>query len=139
MTVTHAMKVTTADTIPGVDIQEHLLVVHGDALMSTDGFTGQAGILHDLFSNTTVPTEFGNARWKAHESLKKAAAWHKADAVIGAVYSYIPIGSAHLLISVSGTAVRFRSGSAAVHTAKTDSGDAQATSSGTGEPGDQPA
>lgn len=35
------MKVTTADTIPGVEIEEHLLVVHSDALMPTDGFMGQ--------------------------------------------------------------------------------------------------
>lgn len=131
------MKVTTADTIPGVEIEEHLLVVHGDALMSADGFTGQTGILHELFSDTGVPTEFDNVRWKAYEGLKKAAAWHKADAVIRAVYSYVPIGSAHLLISVSGTAVRFRSVSAAAHAAEADSGEAQATSSGTGEPGDQ--
>lgn len=37
----HTMKVTTADTIPGVEIEEHLLVVHSDALMPTDGFMGQ--------------------------------------------------------------------------------------------------
>jgi uncharacterized protein YbjQ (UPF0145 family) len=105
------MKVTSAYTIPGVEIIEHLLIVHGEALMNADDFTNQSGFFHHLTGTTDVPDGsdgFSAHRWKAYERLKERAAWHNADGIIGTTFSYVAIGATHILISVSGTAVKFR-------------------------------
>jgi uncharacterized protein YbjQ (UPF0145 family) len=105
------MTLTTTPGIDGKTISTYLGIVTGEAIVG-------ANIFRDLFANirdivggrsAAYEQELARARTIALDELKMAAQQLGADAVVGVDLDYEVLGANNgmLMVSVSGTAVKF--------------------------------
>lgn len=122
----------TTSTVQGREVEEYLGVVFGDAVLGVNVIKDFLGSIRDVIGGRsgTYERELGNARDTAMQGLYAQAQALGADAVIGLDFDYEVLGSGGgmLMVSASGTAVRFRR----------DGGGGAAPSSGAGSPWTSP-
>ena len=105
------MTLTTTPGIDGKTVSTYLGIVTGEAIVG-------ANIFRDLFANirdivggrsAAYEQELARARTIALDELKMAAQQLGADAVVGVDLDYEVLGANNgmLMVSVSGTAVKF--------------------------------
>lgn len=106
------MIITTTPSVEGKQIAEYCGIVTGEAILG-------ANIIKDFFAgvrdivggrSASYEKELHQAREIALKELEEEAAKIGADAVVGIDLDYEVVGhgSSMLMVSVSGTAVRFR-------------------------------
>lgn len=103
------MLMTTTNTVEGRSVREYLGVVTGESILG-------ANIGRDIgamFRNVTggrvsgYEKELRNARDIALQEMEQAAATLGADAIIGIDIDYETVGGQMLMVTSSGTAVKF--------------------------------
>lgn len=103
------MLMTTTNTVEGRPVREYLGVVTGESILG-------ANIGRDIgamFRNVTggrvsgYEKELRNARDIALQEMEQAAATLGADAIIGIDIDYETVGGQMLMVTSSGTAVKF--------------------------------
>ncbi len=107
------MIITTTPSVEGKSIGEYLGVVVGEAVMGVNIFKDLFASVRDIVGGRTgsYEVELEKARTAAFDDLTAVARELGADAVVGVDLDYEVIsrgGTAMLLVSVSGTAVRLR-------------------------------
>ncbi len=105
------MLVTTTNVVDGRPVQQYLGVVTGEAILGANIFRDLFASIRDIVGGRSgaYEKELRRAREIAFQEMLDAARQLGANAVIGVDIDYETIdmgGSAMLMVSVSGTAVR---------------------------------
>ncbi|HYF08459.1 MAG TPA: heavy metal-binding domain-containing protein [Acetobacteraceae bacterium] len=107
------MILTTTSSVEGREVERHLGIVFGDAVLGVNVFKDFLGSMRDFVGgrSATYERELGNARDTALRTLVEQAQALGADAVIGLDLDYEVLGGngGMLMVSASGTAVKLRS------------------------------
>jgi uncharacterized protein YbjQ (UPF0145 family) len=110
MGVTSMVVVTTTPSVEGRPIAEYLGVVTGEAILGANLFKDLFAGIRDLVGGRSVAyeRELRRAREIALTEMADEAATRGADAVVGVDLDYETLGegSAMLMVTASGTAVR---------------------------------
>jgi uncharacterized protein YbjQ (UPF0145 family) len=105
------LKTTTA-VIDGREITEYLDIVVGEAILGANIFKDIFGVVRDIVGGRAgaYEQEMGKARQVAFDEMEAAAAALGADGIVGIDIDYEVVGQqgGMLMVSVSGTAVKFR-------------------------------
>jgi uncharacterized protein YbjQ (UPF0145 family) len=103
------MLVTTTNTIDGKRIEEYLGIVTGEAILGANLFKDIFAGIRDLVGGRSAAyeEELTNARRIALDEMQAHASRLGANAVVGVDLDYEVIGSSMLMVSASGTAVKF--------------------------------
>jgi uncharacterized protein YbjQ (UPF0145 family) len=105
------MIVTTTPTIEGRQVREYLGIVTGEVIVGANIFKDLFAGIRDIVGGRAGAYEstLRSARQQAFAELESDAARLGADAVIGIDIDYEVVGQggSMLMVSVSGTAVRF--------------------------------
>lgn len=105
------LKTTTA-VVDGREIAEYLDIVVGEAILGANIFKDLFGAVRDIVGGRAgaYEKEMGNARQVAFDEMESAAARLGADGIVGIDIDYEVIGQqgGMMMVSVSGTAVKFR-------------------------------
>ena len=105
------MIVTTTPSIEGKQIENYLGVVTGEAVMGANMFRDLFAGIRDIVGGRSgaYEKELKKARETAFSELQEAAAALGANAVVAVDIDYEVLGEKNgmLMVSVSGTAVRF--------------------------------
>lgn len=105
------MIVTTTPTIEGRQIRDYLGVVTGEVIVGANIFKDLFAGIRDIVGGRAGAYEstLRSARREAFADLENEAARLGADAVVGVDIDYEVVGErgAMLMVSISGTAVRF--------------------------------
>ena len=103
---------TTTSTVDGREIADYLDIVVGEAILGANLFKDVFGALRDIVGGRSgaYEKEMGRARRIAFEEMEAAARELGADGIVGVDIDYEVVGEkgAMMMVSVSGTAVRFR-------------------------------
>ncbi|MFI2811339.1 MULTISPECIES: heavy metal-binding domain-containing protein [Microbulbifer] len=103
---------TTTSTVDGREIREYLDVVAGEAIMGTNVFKDFFGAIRDFVGGRAAAyeKEMSRARAIAFKEMEEQARELGADGVVGIDIDYEVVGAegAMMMVSVSGTAVKFR-------------------------------
>ena len=105
------MIVTTTPTLEGHQIREYLGIVTGEVIVGANIFKDLFAGIRDIVGGRAGAYEstLRDARREAFAELEAEAARLGADAVVGVDIDYEVVGQggSMLMVSVSGTAVRF--------------------------------
>ncbi len=105
------MIVTTTPTIEGRQVRDYLGIVTGEVIVGANIFKDLFAGIRDIVGGRAGAYEstLRDARREAFAELEAEAARMGADAVIGVDIDYEVVGEggSMLMVSVSGTAVRF--------------------------------
>lgn len=105
------LKTTTA-VVQGKEIDEYLDIVVGEAILGANIFKDVFGAIRDIVGGRSAAyeREMGRAREIAFQEVEEKARALGADGVVGIDIDYEVVGSqgAMMMVSVSGTAVRFK-------------------------------
>ena len=105
---------TTTSSVDGREIADYLDVVVGEAILGANAFKDMFGAFRDIVGGRSgaYEKEMGKARRIAFDEMEAAAAELGADGIVGIDIDYEVIGEkgGMMMVSVSGTAVRFRAG-----------------------------
>ncbi len=104
---------TTTPTVQGREIGEYLDIVVGEAILGSNFFKDMLGSIRDVVGGRSgaYEREMRNARNIAFAEMEDYARKLGADAVVGVDIDYEVIGqsgSMMMMVSVSGTAVKFK-------------------------------
>ncbi len=104
----------TTSTIQGREIETYLGIVFGDAVLGVNVFKDILGSIRDIVGGRsgTYERELGTARDTALAALTEQARALGADGIVGIDIDYEVLGSGGgmLMVSASGTAVKFKGG-----------------------------
>ncbi|UPQ89320.1 heavy metal-binding domain-containing protein [Vibrio sinaloensis] len=105
------LKTTTA-VVEGRPVQDYLGVVVGEAILGANIFKDMFGAIRDVVGGRSgaYEREMGRAREIAFEEMEAKARELGADGIVGIDIDYEVIGSggSMMMVSVSGTAVKFK-------------------------------
>jgi uncharacterized protein YbjQ (UPF0145 family) len=103
---------STTSTIQGREIESYLGIVFGDAIVGVNVFKDILGGIRDIIGGRsgTYERELGGARDVAMGNITEQARSLGADAIIGIDIDYEVLGSGSgmLMVTVTGTAVKFK-------------------------------
>jgi uncharacterized protein YbjQ (UPF0145 family) len=103
---------TTTPSVDGKQVDQYLDVVVGEAILGANIFKDIFGAVRDIVGGRSgaYEDEMGKARRIAFDEMEKQAAALGADAIVGIDIDYEVVGAkgAMMMVSVSGTAVRFK-------------------------------
>ncbi|MCX2778460.1 heavy metal-binding domain-containing protein [Microbulbifer thermotolerans] len=106
------MLMTTTSVIDGREIQEYLGVVVGEAILGANIFKDIFGAVRDIVGGRAgaYEREMAKARKVAFEEMEEEARKLGADGIVGIDIDYEVVGQqgSMMMVSVSGTAVKFR-------------------------------
>ncbi|AMX03960.1 hypothetical protein A3224_00265 [Microbulbifer thermotolerans] len=106
------MLMTTTSVIDGREIQEYLGVVVGEAILGANIFKDIFGAVRDIVGGRAgaYEREMAKARKVAFEEMEEEARKLGADGIVGIDIDYEVVGQqgSIMMVSVSGTAVKFR-------------------------------
>lgn len=102
---------TTTSVVEGRPVQDYLGGVVGEAILGANIFKDMFGAVRDIVGGRSgaYEKEMGRARAIAFEEMEARARELGADGIIGIDIDYEVVGAkgAMMMVSVSGTAVRF--------------------------------
>ncbi|MDQ7065300.1 MAG: heavy metal-binding domain-containing protein [candidate division KSB1 bacterium] len=103
------MIMTTTPGVEGKTIRDYLGIVTGEAIMGANIFRDFFASITDIVGGRSAAyeKELNRARQIALEEMAQKAAELGADAVVGIDLDYEVIREGMLMVSASGTAVRF--------------------------------
>ena len=104
---------TTTPSVDGKEIKDYLGVVVGEAILGANIFKDIFGAIRDIVGGRAgaYEEELGHARDIAFDEMEQEARVLGADAIVGIDLDYEVISSHRggmMMVSVSGTAVKFR-------------------------------
>ncbi len=103
---------TTTSTVDGREVAEYLDVVVGEAILGANIFKDIFGAIRDIVGGRSgaYEKEMGKARQIAFAEMEAQAQALGADGIIGIDIDYEVVGAqgGMMMVSVSGTAVRFK-------------------------------
>ncbi|MEZ8098928.1 heavy metal-binding domain-containing protein [Vibrio bivalvicida] len=103
---------TTTSVVEGRPVQDYLGVVVGEAILGANIFKDMFGAIRDVVGGRSgaYEREMGRAREIAFEEMEAKARELGADGIVGIDIDYEVIGSggSMMMVSVSGTAVKFK-------------------------------
>ncbi|EGA66048.1 heavy metal-binding domain-containing protein [Vibrio brasiliensis] len=103
---------TTTSVVEGRPVQDYLGVVVGEAILGANIFKDMFGAIRDVVGGRSgaYEREMGRAREIAFEEMESKARELGADGIVGIDIDYEVIGSggSMMMVSVSGTAVKFK-------------------------------
>ncbi|KJY82973.1 hypothetical protein TW81_12305 [Vibrio galatheae] len=103
---------TTTSIVEGRPVQDYLGVVVGEAILGANIFKDIFGAIRDVVGGRSgaYEREMGRAREIAFEEMEAKARDLGADGIVGIDIDYEVIGSggSMMMVSVSGTAVKFK-------------------------------
>lgn len=103
---------TTTSTVDGKPIQDYLNVVVGEAILGANIFKDLFGAVRDIVGGRSgaYEQEMGKAREIAFAEMESKALALGADGIVGIDIDYEVIGQngSMMMVSVSGTAVKFK-------------------------------
>ncbi|NVK40694.1 MAG: heavy metal-binding domain-containing protein [Oceanospirillaceae bacterium] len=103
---------TTTSVVQGREIADYLDVVVGEAILGANIFKDIFGAVRDIVGGRSgaYEKEMGKAREIAFNEMEEKARALGADGIVGIDIDYEVVGSqgAMMMVSVSGTAVKFR-------------------------------
>ena len=103
---------TTTSVVEGREVREYLGVVVGEAILGANVFKDIFGSIRDIVGGRSgsYEKEMARARKIAFEDMERDAADLGADGIVGIDIDYEVVGAqgAMMMVSVSGTAVKFR-------------------------------
>ena len=102
---------TTTSVVEGRPVQDYLGVVVGEAILGANIFKDMFGAIRDVVGGRSgaYEREMGRAREIAFAEMEERARELGADGIVGIDIDYEVIGSggSMMMVSVSGTAVKF--------------------------------
>lgn len=102
----------TTSTLQGMEIEEYLGVVVGEAILGANIFKDIFGAVRDIVGGRAgaYEDELGKARDIAFQEIEEEALHMGANAIIGIDIDYEVVGvkGGMMMVSVSGTAVRVK-------------------------------
>ncbi|WP_038173260.1 MULTISPECIES: heavy metal-binding domain-containing protein [Vibrio] len=103
---------TTTSVVEGRPVQDYLGVVVGEAILGANIFKDMFGAIRDVVGGRSgsYEREMGRAREIAFQEMEASARDLGADGIVGIDIDYEVIGSggSMMMVSVSGTAVKFK-------------------------------
>ena len=103
---------TTTSVVEGKPVQDYLGVVVGEAILGANIFKDMFGAIRDVVGGRSgaYEREMGRAREIAFQEMEEQARSMGADGIVGSDIDYEVIGSggSMMMVSVSGTAVKFK-------------------------------
>ncbi|EEX32890.1 MULTISPECIES: heavy metal-binding domain-containing protein [Vibrio] len=103
---------TTTSVVEGRPVQDYLGVVVGEAILGANIFKDMFGAIRDVVGGRSgaYEREMGRAREIAYAEMEERARELGADGIVGIDIDYEVIGSggSMMMVSVSGTAVKFK-------------------------------
>jgi uncharacterized protein YbjQ (UPF0145 family) len=103
---------TTTSVVQGRDVSDYLDVVVGETILGANIFKDIFGAVRDIVGGRSgaYEKEMGKAREIAFAEMEDKARQLGADGIVGIDIDYEVVGSqgAMMMVSVSGTAVKFR-------------------------------
>lgn len=103
---------TTTSVVEGRPVQDYLGVVVGEAILGANIFKDMFGAIRDVVGGRSgaYEREMGRAREIAFQEMESKAQELGADGIAGIDIDYEVIGSggSMMMVSVSGTAVKFK-------------------------------
>ncbi len=103
---------TTTSVVEGKPVEDYLGVVVGEAILGANIFKDMFGAIRDVVGGRSgaYEREMGNARQIAFAEMEEQARSLGADGIVGIDIDYEVIGSggSMMMVSVSGTAVKFK-------------------------------
>lgn len=103
---------TTTSTVDGKSIEAYLDIVVGEAILGANIFKDIFGAVRDIIGGRSgaYEQEMGKARRVAFQEMEQQAQQLGADAIVGIDIDYEVVGQngGMMMVSVSGTAVRFK-------------------------------
>lgn len=103
---------TTTSVVEGRPVQDYLGVVVGEAILGANIFKDMFGAIRDVVGGRSgaYEREMGRAREIAFQEMESKAQELGADGIVGIDIDYEVIGSggSMMMVSVSGTAVKFK-------------------------------
>ena len=103
---------TTTSVVEGRPVQGYLGVVVGEAILGANIFKDMFGAIRDVVGGRSgaYEREMGRAREIAFAEMEERARELGADGIVGIDIDYEVIGSggSMMMVSVSGTAVKFK-------------------------------
>ncbi|MGP8306001.1 heavy metal-binding domain-containing protein [Vibrio sp. YIC-376] len=103
---------TTTSSVDGREIQDYLDVVVGEAILGANIFKDIFGAIRDVVGGRSgaYEEEMGKARRIAFAEMEEQAKRLGADGIVGIDIDYEVVGQqgGMMMVSVSGTAVRFK-------------------------------
>jgi uncharacterized protein YbjQ (UPF0145 family) len=107
------MILSTTPSIDGKKITEYVGIVAGETIVGANVFRDFAASLRDFFGGRSATYEkvFSDARTTALNEMAARAKELKADAIVGIDLDYEVLGKGNgmLMVTASGTAVKFAS------------------------------
>lgn len=103
---------TTTSSVDGREIQDYIEVVVGEAILGANIFKDIFGAIRDIVGGRSgaYEKEMGKARQIAFDEMEEQALRLGADGIVGIDIDYEVVGQqgGMMMVSVSGTAVRFK-------------------------------
>ncbi|EGG98203.1 hypothetical protein imdm_370 [gamma proteobacterium IMCC2047] len=103
---------TTTSVVDGKEISDYLDVVVGEAILGANIFKDLFGKVRDIVGGRSgaYEKEMGKAREIAFQDMEERAQQLGADGIVGIDIDYEVVGEqgAMMMVSVSGTAVKFK-------------------------------
>ncbi|MDN3652198.1 heavy metal-binding domain-containing protein [Thalassotalea ponticola] len=103
---------TTTSSVDGQEIEHYLDVVVGEAILGANIFKDIFGAIRDVVGGRSgaYEQEMGKARQIAFDEMEQKASSLGADGIVGIDIDYEVVGQqgGMMMVSVSGTAVRFK-------------------------------
>jgi uncharacterized protein YbjQ (UPF0145 family) len=103
---------TTTSVVEGRPVQDYLGVVVGEAILGANIFKDMFGAIRDVVGGRSgaYEQEMGRAREIAFSDMEEKARSLGADGIIGIDIDYEVVGKggSMMMVSVSGTAVKFK-------------------------------
>lgn len=103
---------TTTSVVQGREIADYLDIVVGEAILGANIFKDIFGAVRDIVGGRSgaYEREMGKARELAFSEMEDKARKLGADGIVGVDIDYEVVGSkgGMMMVSVSGTAVKFR-------------------------------
>ncbi len=103
---------TTTSVVEGRPVQDYLGVVVGEAILGANIFKDMFGAIRDVVGGRSgaYEQEMGRAREIAFSDMEEKARALGADGIVGIDIDYEVVGKggSMMMVSVSGTAVKFK-------------------------------
>lgn len=103
---------TTTSTVDGKQIEDYIDIVVGEAILGANIFKDIFGAIRDVIGGRSgaYEEEMGNARAIAFAEMESKAKTLGANGIVGIDIDYEVVGQggSMMMVSVSGTAVRFK-------------------------------
>lgn len=103
------MLITTTPNIEGTPIKEYLGIVTGEAILGANIFRDIFASIRDIVGGRSAAyeEELRKARDISLQEMADEAKKLKADAIVGVDIDYETVGQGMLMVTVTGTAVKY--------------------------------